>query len=43
VSIEGDPAACSWGPDRIDLFVRSAGGELLHGWWNGERWSFAAR
>jgi hypothetical protein len=37
----GDPAACSWGPNRIDLFVRGAQGQLLHGSWDGTAWSFA--
>ena len=26
----------------VDLFVTAPAGELLHGWWNGARWSFAA-
>ncbi|MDP9251242.1 MAG: hypothetical protein M3O78_07720, partial [Chloroflexota bacterium] len=39
--ITSDPSACSWGPGRIDLFARGAGGELMHGWWDGGAWSFA--
>jgi hypothetical protein len=41
VRIAGDPAACSWGRDRIDLFLRDDAGELFHGWWDGARWSFS--
>ena len=40
VHLDGDPEVSSWGPDRIDLFARSATGELLHGWWDGASWSF---
>jgi hypothetical protein len=32
------PAAVSWGPKRIDLFVASAGYAILHKWWNGTTW-----
>ena len=42
VTVGGDPVAASWGPDRIDLFVRDTDGALLHGWWDGATWSFAA-
>ena len=31
--------ACSWGPERLDVFVRGPGGDLLHKGWDGEGWS----
>jgi hypothetical protein len=40
VRVGSDPVACSWGADRLDLFVTSPSGELLHGWWDGVAWSF---
>src|SRR5439155_449993 len=33
------PAACSWGPGRIDGFARGSGGEVLHKSWDGHDWS----
>ena len=35
----GPPAACSWGPQRIDVFARGAGGSMLHRHWSGDAWS----
>lgn len=35
----GPPAACSWGPGRMDVFARGPGGEMLHRSWDGKRWS----
>ena len=29
----GSPAACSWGPDRIDVFARGRDGTLQHRWY----------
>lgn len=40
VRIDGDPVAASGRPGQIDLFLTREG-ELLHGWWDGQRWSFA--
>lgn len=37
--LTGPPAACSWGPARMDVFVRGAAGDLLHRSWNGSSWS----
>ncbi len=37
--LAGPPAACSWGPERLDVFVRGPGGDLLHKGWDGEGWS----
>jgi hypothetical protein len=37
--LTGPPAACSWGPGRMDVFVRGPGGEMLHKWWDGKDWS----
>jgi len=37
--LTGPPAACSWGPDRMDVFARGARGEIVHKWWNGREWS----
>lgn len=34
----GDPDACSWGPDRIDLFTRTANGHLFQIWRENGRW-----
>jgi hypothetical protein len=34
------PAACSWGPNRIDVFARGSRGDLLHASWDGSRWSW---
>jgi len=37
--LTGPPAACSWGADRVDVFARGPGGEVLHKWWEGREWS----
>jgi hypothetical protein len=37
--LTGPPAACSWGPRRLDVFVRGAAGQLLHRRWEGKEWS----
>ncbi len=37
--LTGPPAACSWGPGRLDVFARGPGGEVLHKWWDGQNWS----
>jgi hypothetical protein len=37
-SCVGDPAAVSWGSNRIDVFTRGADNTLQHKWWNGS-WS----
>lgn len=37
--LTGPPAACSWGPERMDVFARGPGGDLLHKWWDGKDWS----
>ncbi len=37
--LAGPPAACSSGPERVDIFVRGPGGDLLHKWWDGKDWS----
>jgi hypothetical protein len=39
VPLTGHPAACSWGPERMDVFARGPRGELLHKWWDGKDWS----
>lgn len=33
--LSASPAAVSWGPNRLDIFGRSAGGELIHKWYDG--------
>jgi hypothetical protein len=33
-----DPAAVSWGPGRIDLFIVSTGSAIVHKWWGGTQW-----
>jgi hypothetical protein len=30
-----NPAAVSWGPNRLDLFVRGADNQLYHKWFDG--------
>ena len=35
----GDPAACSWGADRIDLFARGRDGSLQHCWYQPAGWT----
>lgn len=37
--VTGPPAACSWGPERLDVFARGPWGDLLHKWWDGKAWS----
>ncbi|MFN2200249.1 MAG: hypothetical protein ACK2UO_03530 [Caldilineaceae bacterium] len=37
--LTGAPAACSWGPSRLDVFARGPRGELLHKAWDGRNWS----
>lgn len=37
--LRGPPAACCWGPERIDVFARGSMGEVLHRWWDGKAWS----
>ena len=37
--LSGPPAACSWGPSRLDVFARGASGDLAHAWWDGGDWS----
>jgi hypothetical protein len=33
-------AACSWAPDRLDLFWRGTNDHLMHAWWHGGTWSW---
>ena len=38
--INFNPAAVSWGPNRIDIFATRMGdGHLIHSWWDGTRWN----
>ena len=37
--LTGPPAACSWGPNRMDVFARGSSGEVIHKWWGGRDWS----
>jgi hypothetical protein len=37
--LNSDPAAVSWGSDRIDVFARGTDNALIHIWWNGATWS----
>ncbi len=34
-TLKSAPAAASWGPNRLDLFVRGADDALWHKWWDG--------
>lgn len=38
-NLSSGPAAASWKPNRLDVFVRGPERELLHKWWDGVRWS----
>jgi hypothetical protein len=33
-----DPDAVSWGPNRMDVFVRGTDNALWHTWWDGTAW-----
>src|SRR5690349_19040099 len=37
--MQGGPTAVSWGPGRIDVFVRGGGNELSHKWFDNGHWS----
>jgi hypothetical protein len=37
--LTGPPAACSWSPERLDVFARGPRGELMHKAWNGKDWA----
>lgn len=37
--LTGPPAACSWGPNRIDAFARGPQGDIFHKFWDGAEWS----
>lgn len=37
--LKGAPAVASWGPDRLDVFVRGTDDALWHNAWNGSNWS----
>ncbi len=37
--LTGPPAACSWGPARLDVFARGSFGDLVHACWDGADWS----
>jgi hypothetical protein len=37
--LTGPPAACSWGPDRMDVFARGPDSDMLHKRWDGRVWS----
>ena len=36
--LEGQPAASSWGADRLDVFAPGRDGRIWHRWWDGGRW-----
>ena len=36
--LTGNPAASSWGADRIDVWAPGIDGHLWHRWWDGTRW-----
>lgn len=38
VRFSGDPDACSWGPDRVDLFTRTVDGHLFQIWRENGQW-----
>jgi hypothetical protein len=37
--LTSDPAACSWGSNRIDVFYLGQNTNLLHKSWDGQSWS----
>jgi hypothetical protein len=38
-SLNSDPAAVSWGKNRIDVFARGIDLGLWHAWWDGAKWN----
>ena len=36
--LAGDPAASSWGADRLDVFAPGRDGQLWHRFWDGTQW-----
>ena len=34
----GAPRVCSWGPNRLDVFVVGTDSALYHKWWDGSAW-----
>jgi hypothetical protein len=36
--VSGDPAVCSWGANRLDVFVLGTDGALYRKWWDGAHW-----
>jgi hypothetical protein len=34
-TLTSDPAVVSWGDNRIDIFARDTGGQMVHKWWAG--------
>lgn len=38
-TLQGDPAAVSWGSGRIDVFVRDGNNNLEHKWFDNSQWS----
>ena len=39
IQLAGDPDCVSWGPNRIDCFVRAGDNALWHMYWDGGAWS----
>src|SRR5215472_4147435 len=38
-SFTSSPAVASWGPNRLDVFMRGTDNALWHKWWDGTSWS----
>jgi RHS repeat-associated protein len=38
-TVASDPAAVSWGTNRVDTFIRGSDGALWHRWWDSVNWS----
>lgn len=38
-ALTSDPSTTSWGANRLDVFARGGGGQLVHKYWDGAAWS----
>ena len=36
--LQAGPSAASWGPNRLDIFVRGTDNAMWHKWWDGSAW-----
>jgi len=38
-ALASGPDAASWEPNRLDVFSKGEGGDLVHAWWDGAQWN----